>query len=101
MPSSAEAYPLHDAYLLILSGRISFDCLARRSLSRKAIHDDHRRTHGPLASGCGGLKCFSGDRRNTDRRYLNWVVEEIERTAGEIDYSLLMPWHCPVGQLDD
>lgn len=39
--------------------------------------------------------------RVNPRAYLNWVVEEIERTAGEIDYSLLMPWHCPVGRLDD
>ncbi|WP_394349629.1 transposase domain-containing protein [Paracoccus thiocyanatus] len=32
--------------------------------------------------------------RVNPRAYLNWVVEEIERTAGEIDYSLLMPFHA-------
>ena len=39
--------------------------------------------------------------RLNPRAYLNWVVEEIERSGGEIDYSQLMPWHCPVGRLDD
>ena len=33
------------------------------------------------------------------RAYLNWVVGEIERTGGDIDYSQLMPWHCPVGKI--
>ena len=35
------------------------------------------------------------------RSYLNWLVQEIERTRGEIDYGQLMPWHCPVGRIDD
>ncbi|RWR05294.1 IS66 family transposase [Paenirhodobacter populi] len=39
--------------------------------------------------------------RVNPRAYLNWVVEEIERSGGEIDHGLLMPWHCPVGRLDD
>lgn len=34
------------------------------------------------------------------RAYLNWVVEQIERSGGEIDHATLMPWHCPVGRLD-
>ncbi|WP_157970925.1 IS66 family transposase [Pseudogemmobacter bohemicus] len=33
------------------------------------------------------------------RRYLSWVIGEIERTHGDIDYGTLMPWHCPVGRL--
>lgn len=33
------------------------------------------------------------------RRYLSWVIGEIERTHGDIDYGALMPWHCPVGRL--
>ncbi|WP_254695112.1 M48 family metallopeptidase [Leisingera sp. NJS201] len=32
--------------------------------------------------------------------YLNWVVQEIERNRGEIDYGQLMPWHGPVGRID-
>lgn len=39
--------------------------------------------------------------RVNPRAYLNWVVEEIERSGGEIDHATLMPWHCPVGRLDD
>lgn len=39
--------------------------------------------------------------RVNPRAYLNWVVEDIERSGGEIDYATLMPWHCPVGRLDD
>lgn len=39
--------------------------------------------------------------RLNPRAYLNWVVEEIERSGGEIDHATLMPWHCPVGRLDD
>ncbi|WP_170952503.1 IS66 family transposase [Rhodobacter sp. JA431] len=35
------------------------------------------------------------------RAYLNWVVEGIERSGGEIDHATLMPWHCPAGRLDD
>nr|WP_276612536.1 transposase [Pseudorhodobacter turbinis] len=35
------------------------------------------------------------------RSYVNWVVGEIERTRGEIDYSLLMPWHCPNGHIEN
>lgn len=35
------------------------------------------------------------------RSYLNWVVQEIERNRGELDYGQLMPWHCPVGRIDD
>ena len=35
------------------------------------------------------------------RRYLNWVVQEIERQWDEeIDYSLLMPWNCPIGHFN-
>ncbi len=32
---------------------------------------------------------------------MNWLVEQIECSAADIDYSLLMSWHCPVGALDD
>ena len=39
--------------------------------------------------------------RINPRSYLNWVVGEIERARGDLDYTLLMPWHCPVGRLDD
>lgn len=39
--------------------------------------------------------------RVNPRAYLNWVVEEIERSGGEIDHATLMPWHCPVGRLED
>ena len=39
--------------------------------------------------------------RVNPRAYLNWVVGEIERSGGEIDHTMLMPWHCPVGRLDD
>lgn len=39
--------------------------------------------------------------RINPRAYLNWVVGEIERTQGEIDHATLMPWHCPVGRLED
>jgi len=35
------------------------------------------------------------------RACLNRVVEGIERSGGEIDHGTLMPWHCPVGRLDD
>ncbi len=35
------------------------------------------------------------------RSYLNWVVQEIERTRGEVDYGQLMPWHCPAGSTTD
>ncbi|TNE64893.1 MAG: transposase [Rhodobacteraceae bacterium] len=35
------------------------------------------------------------------RSYLNWVVQEIERNCGEVDYGQLMPWHCPVGRIED
>ncbi|WP_323716366.1 hypothetical protein [Paracoccus aminovorans] len=35
------------------------------------------------------------------RAYLNWVVEQIESSGGEIDHATLMPSHCPVGRLDD
>ncbi|UWQ31011.1 transposase domain-containing protein [Leisingera sp. M523] len=34
------------------------------------------------------------------RSYLNWVVLEIERNRGEIDYCRLMPWHGPVSRID-
>lgn len=33
------------------------------------------------------------------RSYLNWVVNEIERHRGDLDYSQLMPWNCPVGRV--
>ncbi len=39
--------------------------------------------------------------RINPRAYLSWVVGEIERTAGDLDYSLLMPWHCPIGKIED
>lgn len=39
--------------------------------------------------------------RVNPRAYLNWVVEAIERSGGDIDHATLMPWHCPVGRLDD
>ncbi|HHX89374.1 MAG TPA: IS66 family transposase [Paracoccus sp.] len=39
--------------------------------------------------------------RLNPRAYLHWVVEEIEHSGGEIDHATLMPWHCPVGRLDD
>lgn len=39
--------------------------------------------------------------RINPRAYLSWVVEEIERSGGEIDHGTLMPWHCPVGRLED
>jgi hypothetical protein len=35
------------------------------------------------------------------RSYLNWVVGEIERNQGDVDLSVLMLWHCPVGQIED
>ncbi|WP_417839962.1 IS66 family transposase [Tritonibacter scottomollicae] len=35
------------------------------------------------------------------RSYLNWLVQEIERSRGMVDYSQLMPWHCPVGRIDE
>ena len=38
--------------------------------------------------------------RVNPRAYMTWVVGEIESSRGQIDYSLLMPWHCPVGRLD-
>ena len=34
------------------------------------------------------------------RRYLNWATSEIERCRGDLDYALLLPWHCPVGQIE-
>lgn len=39
--------------------------------------------------------------RVNPRSYLIWVVNEIERTRGELDYGLLMPWHCPTGHILD
>ena len=33
------------------------------------------------------------------RRYLNWVANHIERTGGDIDPDLLLPWKCPIGQI--
>lgn len=33
------------------------------------------------------------------RSYLNWVVHEIERKRGGLDYSQFMPWHCPLGRV--
>lgn len=33
------------------------------------------------------------------RSYLNWVAREIESNRGDLDYSQLMPWHCPVGRV--
>ena len=39
--------------------------------------------------------------RVNPRSYLNWVVQEIERNRGELDYSQLMPWHCSVGRIED
>jgi transposase len=33
------------------------------------------------------------------RRYLNWVANQIERTGGDIDPDLLLPWKCPIGQI--
>ena len=34
------------------------------------------------------------------RSYLNWVTSEIERQWGNVDYSQLMPWHCPIGHIE-
>lgn len=34
------------------------------------------------------------------RAYLTWVVEQIERSGGEVDHATLMPWHCPVGKIE-
>ncbi len=34
------------------------------------------------------------------RRYLNWAAGEIERNFGEVDYAMLLPWHCPVGRIE-
>lgn len=39
--------------------------------------------------------------RINPRAYLTWVLGEIERTRGQIDHALLLPWHCPVGRLAD
>lgn len=39
--------------------------------------------------------------RLNPRAYLNWVVGEIERSGGDVDHSLLLPWHCPVGKIGD
>jgi len=39
--------------------------------------------------------------RVNPRSYLNWVVGEIESSKGETDYGKLMPWHCPVGKIED
>lgn len=39
--------------------------------------------------------------RVNPRAYMTWVVGETERTRGQIEYSSLMPWHCPVGRLDN
>ena len=33
------------------------------------------------------------------RSYLSWVIGEIERTHGDVDYGTLMPWHCPIGHI--
>lgn len=33
------------------------------------------------------------------RSYLTWVVGEIERSRGDLDCGLLMPWHCPTGHI--
>lgn len=35
------------------------------------------------------------------RRYLNWVVEQIEANKGDVDYRSLLPWHCPVGRTEN
>lgn len=35
------------------------------------------------------------------RAYLKWITEEIERNRGNVDYSTLMPWHCPIGRIED
>lgn len=39
--------------------------------------------------------------RVNPRSYLNWVVGEIESSKGEVDPATLMPWHCPVGKIED
>lgn len=39
--------------------------------------------------------------RINPRKYLNWVAGEIEAAKGNLDYTRLMPWHCPVGRIDD
>lgn len=37
--------------------------------------------------------------RINPRSYLTWVTSEIERNKGEVDYALLLPWHCPMGRI--
>ena len=39
--------------------------------------------------------------RINPRSYLKWVVGEIERHRGDVDHAMLMPWHCPVGKIED
>ncbi|WP_375554003.1 IS66 family transposase [Roseovarius mucosus] len=39
--------------------------------------------------------------RVNGRAYMTWVLGEIERTRGKVDYKLLMPWHCPIGRIVD
>ncbi|RWR31911.1 IS66 family transposase [Sinirhodobacter populi] len=39
--------------------------------------------------------------RINPRAYLNWVVGEIKRNQGDVDHAMLMPWHCPVGKIED
>lgn len=39
--------------------------------------------------------------RINPRAYLNWVVGEIERNQGDVDHAMLMPWHCPIGKIED
>lgn len=35
------------------------------------------------------------------RRYLNWVVEQIEVNNGDVDYRSLLPWYRPVGRIEN
>ena len=70
-----------------------------------AIHTDllkaEDRAHGELKKVLNYTLIEStGLNRVNPRAYLNWVVEEIERSGGEIDYATLMPWYCPVGHLE-
>lgn len=34
------------------------------------------------------------------RLYLNWAAGEIELNRGDVDYAMLLPWHCPVGRIE-
>lgn len=37
--------------------------------------------------------------RVNPRAYLTWVAGEIESKRGDVDYTQLMPWHCPNGHI--